>query len=326
MFNFIFSRRVKRRSSATHIKGMKINNKFKNSVFTMLFDNPDLLRELYCALEDVTLPPNVPVSINTLENVIYMDMYNDISFEINGKLVVLIEHQSTVNPNMALRMLLYITRVLEGMIDSTNLYSCKQVTIPWPEFFVLYNGTDPYPDEKILRLSDHFEKPQILGLPEKIKPLLELEVKVININEGKNEEITCRCRKLAEYSIFVSRTRDFLLEFGDKEKAIEATVKYCRKYDILKEFLEKHGREVLNMLLTEWNMEDAKVVWRREAREDGLAEGKEVGLEEGRAEGRTAGLADGKAEAKLQIAKNLLAKGMSFEFIHEITGIDPVTI
>ena len=132
----------------------------------------------------------------------------------------------------------------------------------------------------------------------------------------------------------MSRTRAFLQEFGDKEKAIEAAVKYCRKYDILKEFLEKHGREVLNMLLTEWNMEDAKVVWRREAREDGLAEGrtvglaegKEVGLEEGRAEGRTAGLADGKAEAKLQIAKNLLAKGMSFEFIHEITGIDPETI
>ena len=169
---------------------MMINNKFKNSVFTMLFDNPDLLREVYCALEGVTLPADIPVSINTLENVLFMDIYNDISFEIDGKLVVLIEHQSTVNPNMAVRMLMYIVRVLEGMIDRDTLYSSKQVSIPWPEFFVLYNGIEPYHDIKILRLSDHFEKPQVLGLPEKVKPLLELEVKVININEGKNRGLT----------------------------------------------------------------------------------------------------------------------------------------
>ena len=49
---------------------MNINNKYKNSVFTTLFDDPALLRELYCALEGITLPPDVPVSINTLENVL----------------------------------------------------------------------------------------------------------------------------------------------------------------------------------------------------------------------------------------------------------------
>ncbi|MDR1868726.1 MAG: hypothetical protein LBQ82_01940, partial [Treponema sp.] len=78
---------------------MKINNKFKDSMFTMLFSSPDLLRELYCALEGVNLPQDAPVSINTLENVLFMEFNNDISFEIDGKLVVLIEHQSTINPN-----------------------------------------------------------------------------------------------------------------------------------------------------------------------------------------------------------------------------------
>ena len=73
---------------------MYVNNKFKNSVFTMLFNNPDLLRELYCALGGISLPPDVPVSINTLENVLFMDFNNDISFVIDGKLVVLVEHQS----------------------------------------------------------------------------------------------------------------------------------------------------------------------------------------------------------------------------------------
>ena len=73
---------------------MHTNKKFKNGVFTTLFGDPDLLRELYCALEGVSLHKDVPVSINTLENVLFLDFNNDISFEIGGKLVVLIEHQS----------------------------------------------------------------------------------------------------------------------------------------------------------------------------------------------------------------------------------------
>ncbi|MCL2805098.1 MAG: hypothetical protein FWD26_04080, partial [Treponema sp.] len=88
---------------------MTVNRKFKSSVFTTLFENPDLLRELYCALEGVSLPPDTPVSINTLENVLWMDIFNDISFVIGEKLVVLVEHQSTINPNMALRLLFYIS-------------------------------------------------------------------------------------------------------------------------------------------------------------------------------------------------------------------------
>ena len=73
---------------------MKLKRNLKDSVFSTLFSDPDLLRDLYCALEGVSLSKDVPVSINTLENVLYMDFYNDISFEIGGKLVVLIEHQS----------------------------------------------------------------------------------------------------------------------------------------------------------------------------------------------------------------------------------------
>ena len=82
---------------------MNANTKYKDSVFSFLFSDPDVLRELYCALEDVSLPPDIPITINTLKDVLFMDRVNDISFEIGGKLVVLIEHQSTINPNMALR-------------------------------------------------------------------------------------------------------------------------------------------------------------------------------------------------------------------------------
>jgi len=254
---------------------MNINRNFKNGVFTTLFDSPDLLRELYCALKGVSLPPDVPVTINTLENVLFLDFNNDISFEINGKLVVLIEHQSTINPNMALRLLLYVARVLEKKVKGRTLYSNKVISIPWPEFYVLYNGKEEFPDEHVYRLSELFEESESLGLPENASPLLELEVKVLNINEGRNVAIVNRCRKLAEYSAFMARIYDYWKETGDFEEAIKKAIKYCEKHDILKGYLQIHGSEVLNMILTEWNTEDAIAFAREEGREDGLEKGRE---------------------------------------------------
>jgi hypothetical protein len=151
---------------------MQTNKRYKSSVFSLLFSEPDLLRELYCALEEVSLPPDAPVSINTLEDVLFMDFINDISFQIDGKLVVLIEHQSTINPNMALRLLMYVGRVYEKIIEGCNIYSKKPLKIPRPEFFVLYNGVDPFPDVKVYRLSQAFEEVKSLGLAEKASPTL----------------------------------------------------------------------------------------------------------------------------------------------------------
>jgi predicted transposase/invertase (TIGR01784 family) len=280
---------------------MKTNNKYKNSVFTMLFSDPALLRELYCALEDVSLPPDAPVSINTLEDVLFMDLINDISFEIGGKLVVLIEHQSTINRNMALRLLMYIARVYEKIIEGRNVYSSKPLSIPRPEFFVLYNGTDPFPDEQIMRLSDAFKNPCSLGLPEKGFPALELVVKVVNINEGRNKGIAERCKNLSEYSAFTAKARAFEKELGSREKAVKETVKYCQRHDILKEFLKLHAAEVLGMLMTEWNWDDALAVRYEEGLEQGWEEGEE--------------------NKALEIARNALAKGLPTEVVVEITGL-----
>ena len=172
---------------------MGVNTKYKDSVFSFLFSDPDILRELYCALEGVTLPADVPVTINTLQDVLFMGRVNDISFEIGGKLVVLIEHQSSINPNMALRLLMYIVKVYERILEGNkSIYTTKRIHLPRPEFFVLYNGKADYPDETVLKLSDAFEDVGCLGLPGKDSPALELVVRVININHGRNEGIIAR--------------------------------------------------------------------------------------------------------------------------------------
>ena len=272
---------------------MPANTKYKDSVFSLLFSDPDLLRELYCALEGVTLSADVPVTINTLRDVLFMDMINDISFEIGGKLVILIEHQSTINPNMTLRLLMYIARVYEKIIGDRNIYASRSIPIPRPEFFVLYNGVSPYPDEQILKLSDTFEKTASLGLPEKGGIALELTVRVVNINQGRNEGLGRRCKTLAGYSAFIAKVREFEKEYSNKSEAMKQAVRYCRDHDILRGFLNQNGTEVMNMLMTEWNWDDALAVR--------FAEGREEGREE--------------------TARNALAKGLPIEVIHDITGL-----
>ena len=237
-----------------------------------------------------------------------MDKYNDISFEIDGKMIVLIEHQSTINPNMALRMLMYTSDIYKTMVKKKSIYTSSQVSIPYPEFFVLYAGTEKFPEQKVLHLSDLFEKPEDLGITGKNNPLLELEVKVININEGKNTEIINRCKKLSEYSMFIGKFQELFKIYKNRKKALKKAIKHCHEHDILVEFLEIHGRRVLSMLY-EWKLRDAKKVWKEESREEGLAEG------------RAEGLAEGQAQEKQIIARNLLSKGSTCEFVSEITGL-----
>jgi len=279
----------------------------------MLFDDPDLLRELYCALEGVSLPPDTPVSINTLENVLFLDFNNDISFTIDGKLVIILEHQSTINPNMALRIFFYISRILEKMIDSRTLYSTKIVSIPRPEFYVLYNGKDKFPDSAVYKLSDHFKIPKELGLSKNLNPLLELEVKVLNINEGRNQDIVSRCKKLAEYSAFITKIHHYQKELGDLKEGVKEAIKFCSKHDILKEYLEIHGSEIMNMIMTEWNTEDALEV----RFEEGCEKGREEGIEIGEARGEARGVTIGEARGEAKVI-GLLKKGHSLEEIEKM--------
>jgi len=176
---------------------VEVNAKYKDSVFSFLFSNSDTLRELYCAIEGITLPPDTPIDINTLSDIIYMDQINDISFTIDNRLVVLIEHQSTVNRNMPLRLLLYIARVYEKIIDRKKLYQSAMEKIPEPEFIVLYNGRTPYPEHTILKLSEAFKDTANLRPEAPGSHALELVVPVYNINKGHNALLSRRARPLA---------------------------------------------------------------------------------------------------------------------------------
>ncbi|MDR0451640.1 MAG: Rpn family recombination-promoting nuclease/putative transposase [Treponema sp.] len=261
---------------------MDANREYKDSVFSWLFGEPDALRELYGALVGVALGPDIPITINTLEGVLFKGRVNDISFEIGDMLVVLIEHQSTINENMPLRLLMYVARIYERIAGGRDMYRERRIPLPLPEFVVLYNGTAPYPDEAVLKLSDSFADPSGLGLGKGGSPPLDLAVRVYNINQGHNAPIMSHSKTLEGYSVFIAKVREYERKLKSRDEAMRAAVAECIKEGILKDFLETHAAEVINMLLTEWNWDDAFAVQREEGREEGREKGREEGLEEGR--------------------------------------------
>ena len=262
-----------------------VNEKHKDTVFTFLFSNPDLLRELYSAIEGITLPPDVPININTLSDVLFRTQRNDISFLINNRLIVLIEHQSTINNNMPLRFMMYSAKLYQEITEPEDKFKRKLEKIPKPEFIVLYNGEDNYPDYKELRLSDSFIQADI-----KIDLPLELVVQVYNINKGRNQEILSKSRTLDSYSRFIDKIREYQKEYKRKykekkeilDKSFRSAIHYCIKNNILKDFLKKHGSEVINMLYAEYDPEVEMRVVREEALEEGREEGREEAHEEDR--------------------------------------------
>ena len=286
-----------------------VNRNNKNSMFSSLFSNPDILRELYSAIEGIPIPPDIPIEINTLSGVLFINKVNDISFLIDNRLVVLIEHQSTISENLPLRMLEYTGRIYEKIVDMEKKYKKKLIKIPRPEFIVLYNGIENYPDYSELKLSDAFMDIKGIKLKGVEKLPLELIAQVYNINQGHNPEILKRCETLANYSKFVDKLQEFQKKGIKLEESIRPVIEYCIKNNIMKKYLQEHGSEVFNMIFGEYDRDMDIAVNRREAWEDGHEDGLEEGLEKGR------------EEEKLYIAKNLLAEGSSPEFVYKITGL-----
>lgn len=260
----------------------------------MYFSNTERLIELYNSLEGTNLPKDTPIEINTLDDALFKDRINDISFVINGELVVLIEHQSTLNENMPVHFLLYVARVYEKILETENVYRSSRIPLPTPKFVVLYNGLEPSDEFSEMRLSDAFI------LPEKA-PMLDLMVRFFNINYGKSPFIMEKCHSLNEYSTFVFYVRKNQARGLPLNKAITEAVNQAIHNNVMKDFLSQHGSEVENMLFEEWKWEEYAAMQK--------------------AEGRKEGHKEGQAEIILNMAKSL-----SPEEIAKLTGIALSTI
>ena len=184
----------------------------------------------------------------------------------------------------------------EKITSEEDRFGRKLIKLPIPEFYVLYNGTEDFPLEKELKLSDAFFNKEKI---ENKKNTLEITVKIININIEKDNPILHQCKPLKQYSDFVNQVRLCIKE--DVENPFTTAINLSIKNGILSDYLKRKSTEIRNMLFGEYDYDTDIRVQRREAFEDGVEEGAE--------------------QKAIETAKNLLSMSLSLENISKATGL-----
>ncbi len=294
---------------------------YKDSVFVTIFHDKTKLIELYNALFDTDYDENTPIDIVTIKDVLFRTLKNDVAFVMDGRFVVLVEHQSSINENMPLRDLLYIATVLKRMVDSSRLYREKRLMIPRPQFVVFYNGTKDFPAYQELKLSDSF-----LGKPQKNEvDALQLIVQVYNINTEKNSEILKKCETLRQYSRFVEVMRSYKETAELTNEVIVKIISQCKGEGVLTEFLDKYGTEIVEMLFKELTREEDLEISRLDGYDEGervgFTKGEQSGIKLGFSKGEKSGIKLGAAQKEREIAKNFKKSGIPLDVIAKNTGL-----
>mgnify|MGYP006972055349 CR=1 FL=1 len=262
-----------------------LERNYKDTVFVTVFHEKAKLIELYNAIFDTDYDKDTAIDIVTIKDVLFRTLKNDVSFVLDKRFVVLVEHQSSINGNLPLRDLLYMSTVLKRMIDTKQLYREKTLRIPRPAFIVLYNGPEDIPEYQELRLSDAY-----LGdKEEREEDALQLVVKVYNINSRKNAEILKKCETLRQYSRFVDIMRSYQKVDRLTNETMVEIMKCCQKDGILTDFFREYGTELIEMLFKELTREEDLEISRLDGydagEKDGFAKGEKSGFSKGEKSG-----------------------------------------
>ena len=261
---------AKKRYHSKHAQ--KINRSYKDSLFRFVFAEKKDLLELYNAINGSHYENTEDLEVNTLEDVLYLGVKNDLSFLL-GSSMNLYEHQSTWNENMPLRGLFYFSELYQNYLKVEGLRltgTGRRLLLPLPRYIVFYNGTKEEPDEAQLLLSDSFPEPKGGGLP-----ALECRAQVLNINSGHNQEIMKRCHRLKEYSEFIGEIRCRLQSGLKLEDAVEQGIEVCIRRGVLSDILSRSKMEVRKMLLTEYDEKAEREYLRKQSREEGVQQGED---------------------------------------------------
>ena len=279
------------------------NMKYKDRVFRMIFGYEkykENLLELFNALNDTNYTNPDDLEINTLDDVFYMKMKNDVSCIIDNRIAVY-EHQSTWSYNMPLRGFRYTAELYNKLIYEQDLdvYRRKMIRLPTPQYVVFYNGIERRAEKEILRLSDSFIMPCSEGE-------YEWTATVYNINDGHNKDLMNKCKILQEYATMVAKIREFRQKGCDLDMAIEEAIEYCLLHDGLMDFLLEHKSEVADMLRMEYDEARTMNHLKEDYYEEGVKDGETIGA----------------MKAKISLICRNLSVGIAAEQIAEFMGED----
>lgn len=295
----------------TNEKAPKVKGKVKDSIFHHFFKDIKNLRKLYAALfQDNDVYSDEDFKIATLENILVDNIYNDLGFLVGNKLIILVEAQSTFNPNMSLRFMSYLANTyLNYILDNRlNIYGTKVLNLPTPKFYMVYTGLKEIKTDE-LRLSSLYHLEENETLP------LELVVKVIDKYNTTNNI-------LREYIDFCQKFDELLKSKKyTKVETIRKTIDYCIKHEILKEYLMSKTREVSDMMMQMITDEQAMDIILEEKYNIGKNEGIALGEKRGEERGIALGEERGENRAILYIISLMQQNGLSMEDICKNTGL-----
>ena len=131
------------------------------------------------------------------------------------------------------------------------------------------------------------------------------------------------CHDLEQYVQFLELVEE--ARAAGHENPLKWAIQEAVRRNILRDYLERKGGEVLSILMTEYNYATDMAVLKEEAYEDGLFVGREegisIGLERGREEGISVGIERGAYEKALETARSFLSMGLSPEQVAQGTGL-----
>lgn len=252
------------------------NAQYKDRLFNFLFgseENKAWTLSLYNAVNGSSYDDPSEIKITTIKEVMYLGMHNDVSFLI-AEDMALYEQQSTFNPNMPFRMLQYTGNLYEKYVkqNKLNKYGSTLISLPVPKLVVFYNGTTEQPDETVLKLSDSF--------PEGANPDIEVWVRMLNVNYGRNLRLLEACKPLGEYAWLVKEIRknNTTKDEEGMSSAVDKAISAMPDSYLIKSFLEAHRVEVKGMLLTEYNEAEQMELFKEDGRKEGRKEGRTEGI------------------------------------------------
>ena len=242
-----------------------INYHYKDRLFKFIFGNEqhkEWALSLYNSINNTNYTDVDALQFVSIDNFIYMGMHNDVGI-LCADSFDLYEHQSTFNPNLPVRFLLYASKIYERHIISQkkNIHGEKLVHLPRSKFIVFYNGKEMIDDKIVLKFSDLTNKPSDL----------DVSVTVLNINYGCNHELMEKCEELKEYAVFVSKVREYQKMGYSINEAVNKTYLDLDLSKEINQFLIGHKAEVEGMLFSEEYEEIARQIDREEKRAEGIA-------------------------------------------------------
>ena len=235
------------------------NRTIKDSVFRDLFGTPKYLLELYQVLhpEDQSATEEDLGDV-TIKNVLIGNLYNDLGFIARGKLLIMVEAQSTWTKNIVVRLLMYLADIWNSYIKETsqNPYGSRKLQLPEPEFYVIFTG-------------DRGDRPEWINLSDEFLPSgkgnLELKAKILYGDDSGDI--------LDQYITFTKVLDQKIREMGPTQEAVAEAIRVCKDREILKNYLESREKEVVRIMMTLFDQDYLTMVYGKEQREEGREEG-----------------------------------------------------